>query len=415
MPSALDRGDRKLLFIGGAILLTLITATVFLSPIADEEEGQGVPTTYSTTANGTQAAYLLLREMGYQSERWEKPPSELPDDPAGTILILAGQSTSRGGDSAQSFPDPHERDALLHFVRAGGWVIYTGDFPFLFLGTGSVSPNWNRSSTPLADANQNYGALTPSTLTRDAAKITLLGSGRWEFSDGNQVPLYGNADESVVVTWRLEKGRVLWWAAPTPITNSGITREGNLAFFLDCVLAARPGTRPAETIILWDEYFHGYRGSLWDYFQKTPVPWALYQLVFVAVFVMLAYSRRSGPLSHRAAESRLSPLEFVDTLGDLYRRAQAGSSAVRVAYQRFRALLLRRLALSPSTSNAQLDAAVRERLGWKQPGFMNVLQRADAAQRQEEVPGSEALTIVQALEHYEVLFGLKQRPKEEKR
>jgi hypothetical protein len=108
-------------------------------------------------------------------------------------------------------------------------------------------------------------------------------------------------------------------------------------------------------------------------------------------------------------------LEFVDTLGDLYRRASAGSAAVRVAYQRFRTQLVRRLALAPSISNMQMDAAVRERLGWKQPGFMDTLQRAEKASREENVPGSDALKIVQALEHYEVLFGLKTRPNEEKR
>jgi hypothetical protein len=166
---------------------------------------------------------------------------------------------------------------------------------------------------------------------------------------------------------------------------------------------------------LWDEYFHGYRGSLWDYFEETAVPWAILQLALVALFVMLAFGRRSGPLYAPAAVTRLSPLEFVDTLGDLYRRAGAGSAAVRVAYQRFRALLLRRLALAPSISNAQLDAAVRERLGWKQPGFMETLQDAESAARVGGVAGPDALRIVQALEHYEVLFGLKTRPNEEKR
>jgi hypothetical protein len=167
--------------------------------------------------------------------------------------------------------------------------------------------------------------------------------------------------------------------------------------------------------VLWDEYFHGYRGSLWDYFAETPVPWAIFQLGLVAVFVLLAFSRRNGPLYAPAAVSRLSPLEFVDTLGDLYLRASASPAAVRVAYQRFRALLTRRLALAPSSTTAQLDSAVRERLGWKQPGFMDTLQRAEKASREGEVPAADALKIVQALEHYEILFGLKTRLNEEKR
>ena len=404
MPSTLDPGDRKLLLIAGTILLLLIVATVVFSPTPDEAEGQGIPTTYSTASGGAQAAYLLLRELGYQSERWEKSPTDLPPDAEGKILILAGPS---------NFPDKKEGDALLAFVRSGGWIVHAGNYPFLFLESGAVAPP---SITRISGlASETFPAIAPSPLTQGASKITMNASNRWVASDGAQVPLYGEPEEPVVVTWRLEKGRILWWAAPTPVTNSGISRDGNLPFFLSCIQAVRPGASPGETTVLWDEYFHGYRGSLWDYFAETPVPWAVFQLVLVAVFVLLAFSRRSGPLYAPAAVSRLSPLEFVDTLGDLHGRANAGSAAVRVAYQRFRTQLVRRLGLAPSISNLQLDTAVRERLGWKQPGLMDTLQRAEKATRESEAPASDALKIVQALEHYEILFGLKTRPNEEKR
>jgi hypothetical protein len=404
MPSTLDPGDRKLLIIAGTILLLLIVATVLFAPSPDEAEGQGIPTTYSTTNSGAQAAFLLLRELGYPSERWEKSPTELPADAEGKILIVAGPI---------DFPDKKEGDALLSFVRSGGWIVYAGNFPHLFLGSGAVAPSSLTRKASLTA--ETFPAIAPSPFTHGASKITMNASNRWVTSDGAQVPLYGEPEEPVVVTWRLEKGRVLWWASPTPVTNSGISREGNLPFFLGCIQAMRPGASPGETTVLWDEYFHGYRGSLWDYFKETPVPWAVFQLTVVAVFVLLAFARRSGPLYAPAAVSRLSPLEFVDTLGDLYRRASAGSAAVRVAYQRFRTQLVRRLALAPSISNMQLDAAVRERLGWKQPGLMDTLQRAEKAARASDVPGSDALKIVQALEHYEVLFGLKTRPNQEKR
>jgi uncharacterized protein DUF4350 len=404
MPSTLDPGDRKLLLIAGTILLLLIVATAAFAPAEDEAEGQGIPTTYSTTKSGTLAAYTLLGELGYRSERWEKPPAELPDDAAGTVLILAGPS---------AFPNEKERRALLDFVRSGGWVIYAGNFPFAFLEAGDVEPASLAPGSFLP--GETFSAIAPSPFTLSASKIAMNASNRWASSDGAQVPLYGDPEEPVVVTWRLEKGRILWWAAPTPVTNSGISEEENLPFFLGCIQAMQPGAPPGGTTVLWDEYFHGYRGSLWDYFQKTPVPWAIFQLALVAVFVLLAFGRRSGPLYAPVAVSRLSPLEFVDTLGDLYRRAHAGSAAVRVAYQRFRTQLLRRLALAPSISNMQLDAAVRERLNWKQPGLMDTLQRADKAVRENDVPDSEALKIVQALEHYEVIFGLKTRPSEEKR
>ena len=366
-------------------------------------EGQGVPSTYSTASNGAQAAYLLLHELGYHSERWEKSPTELPLNTEGNILILAEPS---------DFPDKHEREALLKFVRSGGWIIYAGDFPFLFLQSGAATPASLRRSTLTAES---YPALAPSPFTRGVPEITMFATNRWLSSDGSQIPLYGEADAPVVVTWRLEKGRILWWAAATPVTNAGISKSGNLPFLLNCVQAAQPGASPEQTTILWDEYFHGYRGSLWDYFQETPVPWAIFQVAVIALFVFLTFGRRSGPLYAPVTTSRLSPLEFVDTLGDLYRRAKAGPAAVRVAYNRFRTQLTRRLALAPSISNMQLDAAVRERLGWKQPGLFDTLQRAEKGSHTSELAGSEALKIVQALEHYELLFGLKTRNIEEKR
>lgn len=403
MPTALDPGDRKLLLGAGAILFLLIAATVLLAPPTGNNE-RGIPTTYSTAAGGTQAAYQLLRELGYRSERWEKSLTELPGDAGGTILIVAGPA---------DVPSKKERDALLAFVSAGGWVIHAGNFASFFLGSGPVAtPPGARTSS---SETTTFAAVTPSAFTRNAPKITMNASDHWEPTDGSQIALYGKPEAAVVVTWRLGKGRVLWWAAPTPMLNSEIMQQGNLPFFLSCIQTLRPEASPMETTVLWDEYFHGYRQSLWEYFRKTPVPWAALQLLLVSAFVLLAYSRRSGPLYTPATVTRLSPLEFVDTLGDLYRRAGAGSAAVRVAYQRFRTLLLRRLALSPSTSNMQLDAAARERLGWKRSGLFDTLRRAEKASRESEVYSSEALRIVQALEHYEVLFGLKARPREEKR
>lgn len=403
MPSSLDPGDRKLLLVAGSILLLLVVVTVAFSPPPDQSEGSGIPTTYSASQSGAKAAFELLSQLGYRSQRWEKSPAELPQNGAGNILILARPS---------QFPNKSERAALLAFVRSGGWIIYAGEFPFLFVQSGAVKPlaSLELSLTP----EKTFWAIAPSALTSSAPKITMNATSDWVASDGAQVPLYGTPDDPVVVTWRLDKGRILWWAAATPLTNSGISREGNLPFFLGCIQAASPGAPPAATTVLWDEYFHGYRGSLWNYFAETPLPWAVWQLALVAIFVLLAFSRKSGPLYAPAAVSRLSPLEFVDTLGDLYRRAGAGSAAVRVAYQRLRTKLVRRLALSSSASNTELDAAVRERLGWKQPGFMDTMQRAERAARERDVLGSDALKIVQALEHYEVLFGLKPRPSEEK-
>jgi hypothetical protein len=193
MPPALDSGDRKLLLIAGSILLLLIAVTLALAPPPEEKEGQGIPTSYSSTNNGTQAAYLLLRELGYQSERWERPRAELPSETAGKILILAGPS---------NFPDKKERDALLAFARSGGWIIYAGNYPYLFLESGAVQAPSENGITERP--SETFRAIAPSPLTLGAETISLRAFNRWMTTDGGQVPLYGDAQEPVVVTWQLE-------------------------------------------------------------------------------------------------------------------------------------------------------------------------------------------------------------------
>ena len=194
--------------------------------------------------------------------------------------------------------------------------------------------------------------------------------------------------------WRLGNGRILWWAGPTPLTNSGISKDGNLPFFLGCIQAVRPGANPGETTVLWDEYFRRLSRISVGLFREDactvggPSNGSCRCFCFARVW----QEERAALLAGRGFAT--FALES-STNGDLYRRASAGSAAVRVAYQRFRTQLVRRLALAPSISNMQLDAAVRERLGCA--SFMDMLQRAEKAARENDVPVPDALKIAQAL------------------
>jgi hypothetical protein len=115
-----------------------------------------------------------------------------------------------------------------------------------------------------------------------------------------------------------------------------------------------------------------------------------------------------------ASASRLSPLEFVDTLGGLYERAKAEPAVVGIVYQQFRMLLTRQLRLSAKIDDATLDGAIRARLGRDISGLPDTLRRAEAASRAQKVSPAEALALIQELEHYEVLLGMKKAGPEEK-
>ena len=166
--------------------------------------------------------------------------------------------------------------------------------------------------------------------------------------------------------------------------------------------------------IYWDEYFHGQRTSLWSYLQKTPVAWGLAQVAILGVIVVLTFGRRSGPIVFPPVVSRLSPLEFVDTLGGLYERAGAEPAVVGFVYQRFRATLSRQLRLSANASDTELADAVQGRLGWKESGLKSTMARALVASRSHKVEPEEALGLIGDLERYEVQLGLKKKIAKEK-
>jgi hypothetical protein len=384
MPLGLETGERKLLAICGAVLLLLVVATAILSP-PDEYAGSKIPSTYSSTSDGAEAAYLLLEQLRYPVSRWEQSPTELPSPAEGALLILANPVQG---------PDRDEREAVDAFVRNGGRVLFIGESVSIFFPDADVSllppdPKWS-----------DYSPYVPSRISRNAQKITIQPEATFGALNQRAVVLYGDPDQPLVVAWQYGKGEILWWGGATPLTNAGITSNDNLRFFLNCVANPAGTTISDDYHIYWDEYFHGERTSLWAYASHTSITWALVQIGLIAAAVVFTFSRRSGPIYKPAYVSRLSPLEYVDTLGGLYQHAKAGAAPVAVSLQRLRYLLTRQLSLPSDTADAELAHAAEERLGWKNFESEQLLAHAGAATRAEKLPSKEALDLVQKLEAY---------------
>jgi hypothetical protein len=314
--------------------------------------------------------------------RWENPPTELAAEPGKILLILA--------EPLQP-PTEKERQALVNFVQHGGHVLFTGARLKDYFAIAPIS------SVPPDPKFVTYSPTMPSRLIKGAKLVTFQPQASWEKLDSSQLAIYGADREPGVVSWNYGLGEILWWAGSTPLTNSGISRDDNLTFLLNSVGNLQ---EKEEYKIYWDEYFHGQRSSLWSYIGKTSLAWSAAQIALLAIAVLFTFSRRSGPIFIPRQSSRLWPLEFVDTLGGLYERAKAGSSAVSVSYTRLRTLLARQLSMPSNTPDAALAAAAEQRLGWKNSGLGLLLARAAAARREEQYPASDALTMVQQLDEF---------------
>jgi uncharacterized protein DUF4350 len=395
MPRGLDSADRKLLIGAGVLFVALVAAGAFLSPpqvtgaVAD-------PSTYSSAWDGTKAAFVLLQDLGYRVSRWERPPTELPSPQAGDTLIIANPS------EAQT-PTQEERFAVLGFVENGGRLIATGSAASAFLpGTGEFD-----DGNPY-DQPTKFSALVPSPLVRGAPQITMIKPDDWEPTSVKQIELYGDRATAAVVTYGFGKGQIIWWAAPTPLTNRNLLDPGNLAFVLNCLGA------PGHGQIFWDEYFHGVRGSLLEFFARSPALWGVAQFGLVFLAILATYSRRLGPVRAPVTVSRLSPLEFVDTLGDLYASAKVSSAAVGIAYQRFRFVLTRKLGLPIDTPSPELAKLASESFGWEEPPLIETLRRCDFVSKYGPDPGEEPLGLVQQIHDYGARLEIKRVKTEER-
>jgi hypothetical protein len=379
MPAFLDSRDQRYI-IGALVLMAVMLGLIYTIAPAPAQSSVGYPSSYSAEWMGVKAAYLLLEDQGYNVERWERSPEDLPADGAGAVWVIV--EPFEGATAS-------ETAAIRRFVANGGRVLAVGT------DAGDLVPDLVTAGAAEFDPQpKTFSALLPSAITRDAPEISMVSPDAFTSSPHPWLALYGNTDKVAAITYHVGKGEVIWWASASPMTNGMIRDKNNLTFFLNCI-----GLR-STTRVYWDEYFHGARASFYSYFAKGPLPWAGLQIAIAFIAVLFTFSRRSGAMRLPAVESRLSPLEFVDTLGDLYQSAHASPAAVSVAYRRFRLALSRKLALPAKLKLPELSRAASSRFGWPEDALLDTLARSERAMRNINLDEAEALYLVRQLHEY---------------
>jgi hypothetical protein len=372
----IERSDRRLLIWAGVFMLLVILSLTFLS---QDEEESGVPSTYSAQRSGAKAAFLLLQQSGYKVQRWEQSPADLPPDPAHTVLVLASPFRA---------PTSDEKNALQTYLDRGGKILATGRSASIYLPKAETENELVPS--PVAKEYQPQ-LLTP--LTRGGA-IQMSPVAYWKGPATSSLAHYSDGDRPIVVSYKAGLGEVIWWGASTPLTNAAIAKQGNMALLLNSLGAA------GEVQVYWDEYFHGEQSSLIGYAGDPPLKFGLLQTLLVFLALIFTFSRRNGPIHPLPQPSRLSPLEFVSTLGKLYRRANAVHSALAIPYARFRAQAARQLGINQDVPAADLARALKNRLRYKDDSLAELLQQIENALRDPELREAQALELVQQLNRH---------------
>ena len=382
--SSLDAKDRKLLLWCVGIAIALAVATGFLLPNGNDNDNL-LPSSYLASQHGARAAYETLLRSNYPIERWEQPLSDLAATAGPETVVILAQPFSR---------EPEDIKAVRKIVERGGRVLSTGYWGgFILPGEASEQPReFNFAACRLEP--EGLDALAGS------GEAWMVPQATWNMGNPAARVEYSCAGNPAVVEYDWGKGHIVWWASSTPLENGSLSRAHNLDLLLNS-LGPRAGHR-----FYWDESLHGDIRSTWSYAAGPALTMLWIGLVGVALLIVFSFSRRSGPVRDLPPPARATPIEFLEALGSLYRNAGAASTAVSVAWERFRRHSLRLCGQKASKmSAAELAAVIRRRFPRADESLEADLAACEDAAWAETANPRQALKLIQLLHgHYERLM-----------
>jgi hypothetical protein len=378
--------ERKLVLIFTGAVLLLIAAASLLAPPNDDSNKS--PTTYNSGTAGIKAAYLLLGELGYSSLRWEQPPSAVANiDAPHTTIIFAEPDVP--ADQIQTV-----RANISDFLNRGGRVLITGENAASLLPDATIAQSIQPFEKLCITTPEGHGPLAR------AGKVSIVDRVRWaSLTPAVHVQQWCGGD-AVVVSYRVGAGTAIWWSSALPLTNAGLKDDASLKLLLASVDFSGNHDSTERSSVYFDEYFHGIKSSITDYTRGLPLKQIAWQLSAVALLLILSFSRRNGPIRLPVRLPRTSPVEFAESMGQLYRKAGATQAATGSARRGLLRFLVDRCGL-PRTI-AQSDAAtIAETLKARYPGDWSMLAQhltqAAEAEHESLAPRS-ALALVKALD-----------------
>ena len=387
--SNLDPQDRKLLLWFLGIGLTLAVLTGFLLPGTNGNDNP-LPSTYLAGQHGARAAYETLLRANYPVERWERPLSELAATAGPETVVIFAEPFSREGEDIK---------AVRTILERGGRVLSTGFWGgFILPGEATKSPEeFNFAACKLEPEG-----LDPLT---NSGEVWMVPEAAWDVGNPAHRLEYSCAGQPAVVEYDWGKGHVVWWASSTPLENGSLARAQNLDLFLNS-LGSREGHR-----FYWDESLHGELRSEWSYASGPSMNLLWIGLPVLGLLVVFSFSRRSGPVRDLPPPPRATPIEYLEALGSLYRNAGAASTAVAVAWERFRRHALRMCGLRGQKMDAaELAAAIRRRFPGIEASLEADLIACEEAAWGETVTPRDALKLIQALHSHQEQIAAAAKP-----
>jgi hypothetical protein len=351
-------------------------------------------TTYSARPGGTKALHETLRALDYRVQRNTHDLSE--DIPNGALFVISPETPL-----AQD-----ELDALRRWVERGNLLIMAYNQPPVVEDMGKEP------------RVKSAGPVIPSFLSPGVRSVGITGYDRIDVSEpifqrkresmplGGMkhkperhtadrqsarpvIPLFADGPGTVVAFSSYGRGSVILLADGWPLSNQGISRNGNFRMVLNALQRRDPDRKPTVT---FDEFHHGY-GTGKGIMSLIDTPARLGLLVIALAFLLLFFSasRRFGrpiPLVEGARQRG----EYLASIASLLRKARAHDLVRRELGQRFLADAAMAVGVEPG-SHVEVILVAAHKL---HPDKINALTELCHAATSGEGVEDEAATLAMA-------------------
>jgi hypothetical protein len=382
------------------VLIALVVLLAFLNRTPRRDAGDTwLPSSFNPAGAGHMAFFQTLEDLNWPVERWREPLSRLTDYGTGNALII---TRSRTGVRVR-FSD-QEIAMLARWVQKGNTLILLG-----------ALSGWDDTRQML----RQFGFTVPS----DESENTVMNFLRpLENNPEEQIEIQGSDQAGTLVLpsspplpgaypvharvlWQKQgapylldapygKGRVICGASALMLDNSFLGRGDNLAIVLH--LLAPDGRTPRH--LFFEESHHGFT-TIFALARLLEHPGVRFSgmLALLGLLAFLGSSLvRFGPILPLQRAGGRSTLEFVDSIADLYQRADLRNDMIGYLFRETHQRILHRLNLPP-TASQELVAARLQQAYPQLPRWKKLAQRFDSPDYVNGLPPSGWLRVAREL------------------
>jgi hypothetical protein len=395
--------NRNIVYI--RVLLVVLSIVILLAFINRSPEraphDTWLPSSFNPVGAGNMALFQTLQELNWPVERWREPLSRLTNFGTGNVMII---TRSRLGAPRVDFSE-QETDLLDDWVKKGNTLLLLGalgewDDTRMFLRqigftmpdkTASVSDllqPFERQTEQSIEAQPAPGANQRGTMVLPRSTPLPL-----TFPVGARI-LWQNHDEPYLIDVPRGAGHVICGASDRLLANSFLVKGDNLAIVLHLLT---PEGRMSRHLF-FEETHHGFSAvyAIVRLLGHPGVPFAGMLALLGALAFLGTSLVRFGPMIPLHHETGRSTLEFVNSIADLYMRADLRNDTMEYLFVETHQRVLHRLNLPPTASH-EVIASRLQQANPHLPKWKKLAQRFDSREYTEGLPPSGWLRVARDL------------------